>query len=174
MLSRGSPVGRALTSQVGDLAIDPGSRQWYKPNVQWCSSITSGHKIQKEEKQVSKYKYCVLLTPVTRRAIGSKLPKIAQRTMTFEVLPKVLQQAVLFQIIYYFARRGRENLYDMRSDHFKVSWENGSRFVEIAVDELDKNHREDNQEDPNPGRMYEQPGIKLFPSLKHFFFRSRS
>ena len=72
--------------------------------------------------------------------------------------PKILQQTVLFYVIYFFCRRGQENLYEMQKNHFAVKFANGVRFIEQSVDELDKNHRENFDKLANQARMYEKPG----------------
>ena len=73
--------------------------------------------------------------------------------------PRKLGQDVLFNIIYYTCRRGVENLENMTLDHYKVVNENNRTCNVIqAVDELDKNHREDTYELANSGKMYINPG----------------
>ena len=47
----------------------------------------------------------------------------------------------------------------MRKHHFVIKFENGTKFVEQNVDELDKNHRENDDSLANQGRMYEKTGI---------------
>ena len=67
---------------------------------------------------------------------------------------KKLQQCVMFYIIYYFCRRGCENIYLMRLhiDH------QGKKFVKQDIDELDKNHTADDHEPMNDAKMYENSG----------------
>ena len=74
--------------------------------------------------------------------------------------PKKLQQCLIFYIIYYFCRRGRENLYTMTKDTFDISTDpsSGRRFVFQAIDELDKNHGVDSMSEANQARMYETTG----------------
>ena len=69
-----------------------------------------------------------------------------------------LRECIMFYIIYFFCRRGQENLYDMKKDHFIMKYENGVRFIQQNVDELDKNHRENFDKQPNQGKMFENPG----------------
>ena len=69
-----------------------------------------------------------------------------------------LRETVMFYIIYFFCRRGQENLYEMTKNHFVLRFENGVRFLEQNVDELDKNHRENYDKQANQGKMYERPG----------------
>ena len=83
--------------------------------------------------------------------------------------PKVLQQCVQFYIMYFFCRRGQENLYTMTKDHFEVVVDySGKRFIVRAIDEKDKNHGINDTEIANQGRIYEDPG-KL--DLCSFFTR---
>lgn len=75
--------------------------------------------------------------------------------------PRKLQKCVLFYIIYFFCRRGRENIYDMTIDTFQVETEaDGVQYVYQAIDEQDKNHGPDNIDPAKQGRMYEKPGKK--------------
>ena len=73
--------------------------------------------------------------------------------------PRRLQQNIIFYIIYYFCRRGRENLYAMTKDTFQVVCEpNGTEYVIQMIDELDKNHGPDDTSKSNEGRMYATNG----------------
>ena len=80
--------------------------------------------------------------------------------------PKRLQMNIIFYIIYYFCRRGRENLYMMNKSTFRVVVQpDGTEFVEKAVDELDKNHGPDDDEMTNRGKMYATNGkLQSIPS----------
>ena len=70
--------------------------------------------------------------------------------------PKKLQQCMIFYIIYFFCQRGRENLYQMTWDMFKVYIDaNGLRYVFQAINECDKNHGIDTSDPANKARMYE-------------------
>ncbi len=75
--------------------------------------------------------------------------------------PKKLQQAVIFFIVFYFCRRGRENLYGMKKNMFTVAFDQEQQllYVEQNVDEMDKNHSENDPNIANEGRMYEMPGM---------------
>ena len=76
--------------------------------------------------------------------------------------PKKLQQNVLFFIIYFFCRRGQENLYSMTRSTFRVFTESdGSEYVYQAIDEADKNHSPDDTTTSNEGRMYENQGNNM-------------
>lgn len=73
--------------------------------------------------------------------------------------PKRVQKCAIFYIIYWFCRRGRENLYEMTTSTFEIGTEaDGKQFVFQAIDEQDKNHGLDNPLPAKQGRMYEQPG----------------
>ena len=73
--------------------------------------------------------------------------------------PKVLQQTVLFYILYYFCRRRQENLYSMKQNTFEIEVEpDGTRYIYQAVDEKDKNHSSKDMSPTNQARMYEDPG----------------
>ena len=75
--------------------------------------------------------------------------------------PKNLQQFVWFNIMFYLIRRGRENLRLLTKQSFAIKTDATARkFVYQSADELDKNHRgNDNADDSTgEGRMYEQDG----------------
>ena len=73
--------------------------------------------------------------------------------------PKILQQSVLFFIIYYFFHRGGENLYNMEKDWFKLVVDpDGSMYVIQEKDEKDKNHGIQDTTKANDGKMYAIPG----------------
>lgn len=72
---------------------------------------------------------------------------------------KLLQKTVLFNIIYFFCRRGRQNIYKFTQDMFDVGYDpDGTEYVFQSKDELDKNHGIDEVLPANDERMYEQPG----------------
>lgn len=69
--------------------------------------------------------------------------------------PKKLQKCLIFYIIYFFCRRGRENLRDMTIHTFQVTTDaDGVQYVYQAIDK----YGPDNQLPAKQGRMYEQPG----------------
>ena len=77
--------------------------------------------------------------------------------------PCKLQECVLFYVLYFFCHRGRENLYIMDLDTFRLSCDpDGTRFVEQVKDEKDKNHSVDATTPTTEGRMYENPGLSNF------------
>ena len=74
---------------------------------------------------------------------------------------KFLQDLILFNIIYYMGRRGRENLRQMKKDTFQISTDGDSRrYIHQVIDEYDKNHTESNLEPANEARIYEHPGAR--------------
>ena len=73
--------------------------------------------------------------------------------------PRKLQKCVLFYIIYFFIRRGCENLYEMQMNTFEIGTDpDGRQYIFQAIDEFDKNHRINDTESANQGRIYELPG----------------
>ena len=69
--------------------------------------------------------------------------------------PRRLQQNLIFYIIYFFCQRGRENLYDMKRNTFKLVVEpDGLESVVQDQDEIDKNHNFEDSTKTNEGRMY--------------------
>ena len=77
--------------------------------------------------------------------------------------PRVLQQAVIFYIIYYLCRCGRENLRTMTKSTFEVALdpECNLHYIYQATDEADKNHSDKDTDIANQGCIYEVPGNKL-------------
>ena len=75
-----------------------------------------------------------------------------------------LQRKVQWDIPYYFARRGAENVHAMLKDHFEVmtDQDTGLRYVKIAKDEETKNNKEIDQ-DIITGFMPEMRGDKMCP-----------
>lgn len=73
--------------------------------------------------------------------------------------PRLLQKAVLFNIIYYFCRRGRQNIYEFTQDMFEIGTDpDGTQYIFQAIDEMDKNHGTEETLPANDGRIYEQRG----------------
>ena len=69
--------------------------------------------------------------------------------------PAVLQRNVLFNIMYYLCRRGQENLHSMTKNWFDLVIEpNGDKYIMQVLDEIDKNHSEEDTQLTNQGRMY--------------------
>lgn len=73
--------------------------------------------------------------------------------------PRKLQRNILFNIIYYFCCRGRQNIHAFTQETFKIDIDaDGRRFVYQHIDEQDKNHGIDVNLPANDGRMYEKAG----------------
>ena len=72
---------------------------------------------------------------------------------------RVLQKQIIFYIIYFFCRRGRENLNEMTRDTFKIDVDvsDGLEYVVQSIDEVDKNHGPDDNTPTNEGKMYADP-----------------
>ena len=76
--------------------------------------------------------------------------------------PKKLQRHLLFYVIYYFCHRGRENLYEMTKETFKLFVEyDSTEYVYQDQDETDKNHGPDDTNATNEGRMYGNTGKNM-------------
>ena len=75
------------------------------------------------------------------------------------VNPRGLLQIVVFHILYYLCRRGRENLRSMKKSTFAIDKdENGEKYIYQKEDEADKNHGPSDTAIANQGRIYERPG----------------
>ena len=73
--------------------------------------------------------------------------------------PKKLQQNIIFFIVYFFCRRGRENLYMMTQDTFEVQADHdGKEFIFQAIDEVDKNHGPEDVTKTNQAKIYATNG----------------
>ena len=70
--------------------------------------------------------------------------------------PASLQAKVWFELSLFLCRRGRENLKDLKKDHFEVRRDaNGREYLAQVLDELTKKTREDNMSSrTDGGRMY--------------------
>ena len=90
----------------------------------------------------------------------SKLTSYFQSELKAKPNPLVLEQSVIFNIIYYLCRRGRVNLRIMKKSTFEVAIdpENNKKYIYQAVDEAHKNHTHDDTSIANQGRIYEIPG----------------
>ena len=83
--------------------------------------------------------------------------------------PRILQQCVQFFIMYFFCRRGQENLQEMTKDHFKQIVEyDGTTYIIQAIDEKDKNHGVNDTEMANQVKMYKSTGtLNILHSVKN-------
>ncbi|XP_069139051.1 uncharacterized protein [Argopecten irradians] len=70
-----------------------------------------------------------------------------------------LQNRTIFEYLYYFCNRGRENLRDIQKNDFNINTDaTGRRYVTVTSRQT-KNHRGDDLRDNDKeGRMYDQPG----------------
>ena len=72
---------------------------------------------------------------------------------------KLLQEMVLFNIIYYGGRRGRENLREMNVDMFQIETDSdGRKCLHQVIKECDKNHNEQDFSESNEARIYKMAG----------------
>lgn len=73
--------------------------------------------------------------------------------------PYKLQEMMLFNIIYYMGRRGRQNLRKMTKETYAISTDaSGKRYIYQAIKEQDKNHAGSDMSPNNQARIYENPG----------------
>ena len=86
--------------------------------------------------------------------------------------PYELQAKVQFDIRYYFARRGGENIYDMTKETFKcvTDHESGVSYITHAQDKETKNHKESDNEIIS-GYLPETPGSKYCPVQSFLTYR---
>ena len=76
----------------------------------------------------------------------------------------ILQHKVYFDLSLYLIRRGRENLRDLRKEHFAVNKDSaGLRYLYAVQSESTKNHQSDYEDNFSKGRMYEILGSDLCP-----------
>ena len=76
-----------------------------------------------------------------------------------ELDPRKLQQCVMFYIMFFFCRRGQENLHDMMINTYNITKDDkGRKYLYQEIDEIDKNHTADDSNPTNQGRMYENKG----------------
>ena len=76
--------------------------------------------------------------------------------------PRRLQQNMIFYIIYFFCRHGRENLYTMTKSTYKYVLDpDGTEYFIQDIDEIDKNHGVEDHTIANQGKMYATNGKKL-------------
>ena len=82
--------------------------------------------------------------------------------------PKKLQQNIIFYIIYFFCRRGRENLYNMQVDTFKILVDSdGTEILIQDKDEIDKNHGPEDYTKTNNAKVYATNG-------KYYFYQQNN
>ncbi|XP_062598942.1 uncharacterized protein LOC134260397 [Saccostrea cucullata] len=73
----------------------------------------------------------------------------------------------MFEFIYYFCNRGRENLRELQKTDFTVSVDSTGREYVTVKERQTKNHRGDDLQDMSSkqGRMYDKPGDPRCPVL---------
>ena len=76
--------------------------------------------------------------------------------------PQGLLNKVLFETIFYFCRRGRENIRELEASDFEIKVDADNRCYVVKVkSEQTKNHTgTTNENEGDGGRMYEIGGIK--------------
>jgi hypothetical protein len=76
--------------------------------------------------------------------------------------PQGLLNKVLFETIFYFCRRGRENIRELEASDFEIKVDaDNRRYVVKVKSEQTKNHtRTRNENEGDGGRMYKTGGIK--------------
>ena len=85
-----------------------------------------------------------------------KLMTYFEKNMAGPPNATLLQEIVLFNIIFYMGRRGRENLRVMMKDTYDITTDSdGRRYIYQCKDESDKNHNENDVEMSNQARIYE-------------------
>ncbi|XP_061180474.1 uncharacterized protein LOC133189049 [Saccostrea echinata] len=102
--------------------------------------------------------------------------------------PEGLQNKTLFEYLYYFCNRGRENLREVQKSDFTISVDPSNREYVSVINKQTKNHRGDDihNKDHKQGRMYDRPGdprcpvtsfkkylSKLHPSNPNFWQRPK-
>ena len=77
----------------------------------------------------------------------------------FTNTPQGLSYRVFYEIMLHFGRRGREGLRDLSKDFLELKTDaNGREYFAKRYNELDKNHRENRNEDCNDGIITSIPG----------------
>ena len=122
-------------------------------------------------------RFASVLVESKKKGKGVKIPTTPISTVDFERIceyfcydhmqkpdPRHLQQQIIFYVIYYFCRRGRENLYGMEKDMFCIETqpEDGVQYIVQAKDEMDKNHGINDTTKNKTGRMYNTGGELKF------------
>ena len=81
-----------------------------------------------------------------------------------------LQEMVLFNVIYFGGRWGRENLRNMKKNTFDIATDaEGNKYINQVIKEHDKNYTETDMNPSNQARIYEKPGhIILSRSTQKF------
>lgn len=97
------------------------------------------------------------------------LQKLYDHPRVFNIdTPTGLLQKVIFELMLYTCRRGRENLHDMTKSTYGVFKDDAGReYIQQVQSEADKNHDENMSSDgtTGEGRMYDHPGSMRCPVL---------
>ena len=92
-----------------------------------------------------------------------KLNEYFKRNMAGPPNAVLLQEMMLFNVIFYMGRRGRENLRFMKKNTFAITKDaNDVRYIYQQTDEADKNHNEKDLELSNQARIYEVKGKSTY------------
>ena len=95
-----------------------------------------------------------------------KIHDYFQQNMRSPPNARKLQEMMLFNVIYYGGRRGRENLRFMSKGTFEIGQDpDGRRYIHQIIKEHDKNYKENDFQPSNEARIYEMPG--KFLSMLH-------
>jgi hypothetical protein len=75
--------------------------------------------------------------------------------------PLALQKKTMFEYMYYFCNRGRENLRELQKEDFSISTDSTGRQYVTVREKQTKNHRGDDMQDTSSkqARMYDKPGM---------------
>ena len=98
---------------------------------------------------------------------GGDLKKFYSHEFVFNVnVPHGLLKKVVFEIMFYFCRRGQENLHNLRVQDFEVVNSNGQKYVKKVRSELTKSHQGTTNETEGTGEGC-MPQILCYALLSH-------
>ena len=107
--------------------------------------------------------------PAIEKEDFAKLSHYFKEKMSGPPNAVVLQCIIVFNIIYYMARCGRETLHNMTKETFKIGTDHdGKHYIYQNMKKQDKNHSEDDFQPSNEARTYAIKGMFNFckcPSL---------
>ena len=85
-----------------------------------------------------------------------KITDYFEKSMKSPPNARKLQEMMLFNVIYYGGRRGRENLRFMTKGTFEIGYDpDGRKYIHQVIKEHDKNHKETDIQPSNEARIYE-------------------
>ena len=147
-------------------------------NFAECNLVFKAQCVQLKKNGLAKVEHKPPLTPEDVRKL--------YRSDVFSLSrPESLQRKVFFEIMLFLCRRGRENLRNLTKKSFAVKTDgNGVEYVEKVLDELSKNHRENDAEQEGgiiyatgekdcPVASFKLYVEKLNPQLNTFFQRPK-